>query len=264
MGVMKMRTDDFDFDLPEELIAQYPIKERDHSRMMVLDRQTGNIEHKIFSNIIYYLNPGDILVLNDTKVIPARLFGVKAETSAHVEVLLLKNTDKDCWECLVKPAKRVKIGTVISFGEGLLRAKCIGLGEEGIRYFEFIYDGVFYELLDQLGTMPLPPYIREQLREQDRYQTVYAKNIGSAAAPTAGLHFTKDLLAKLKAKGIDICYITLHVGLGTFRPVNVEDVTKHVMHSEYYSMSEEVAIKLNLAKKKNEELLLLALLVLEH
>lgn len=255
MGVMKMRTDDFDFDLPEELIAQYPIKERDHSRMMVLDRQTGNIEHKIFSNIIDYLNPGDILVLNDTKVIPARLFGVKAETSAHVEVLLLKNTDKDCWECLVKPAKRVKIGTVISFGEGLLRAKCIGLGEEGIRYFEFIYDGVFYELLDQLGTMPLPPYIREQLREQDRYQTVYAKNIGSAAAPTAGLHFTKDLLAKLKAKGIDICYITLHVGLGTFRPVNVEDVTKHVMHSEYYSMSEEVAIKLNLAKKEERRII---------
>lgn len=250
-----MRTDDFDFDLPEELIAQYPIKERDHSRMMVLDRQTGNIEHKIFSNIIDYLNPGDILVLNDTKVIPARLFGVKAETSAHVEVLLLKNTDKDCWECLVKPAKRVKIGTVISFGEGLLRAKCIGLGEEGIRYFEFIYDGVFYELLDQLGTMPLPPYIREQLREQDRYQTVYAKNIGSAAAPTAGLHFTKDLLAKLKAKGIDICYITLHVGLGTFRPVNVEDVTKHVMHSEYYSMSEEVAIKLNLAKKEERRII---------
>lgn len=255
MGVMKMRTDDFDFDLPEELIAQYPIKERDHSRMMVLDRQTGNIEHKIFSNIIDYLNPGDILVLNDTKVIPARLFGVKAETSAHVEVLLLKNTDKDCWECLVKPAKRVKIGTVISFGEGLLRAKCIGLGEEGIRYFEFIYDGVFYELLDQLGTMPLPPYIREQLREQDRYQTVYAKNIGSAAAPTAGLHFTKDLLAKLKAKGIDICYITLHVGLGTFRPVNVEDVTKHVMHFEYYSMSEEVAIKLNLAKKEGRRII---------
>lgn len=255
MGVMKMRTDDFDFDLPEELIAQYPIKERDHSRMMVLDRQTGNIEHKIFSNIIDYLNPGDILVLNDTKVIPARLFGVKAETSAHVEVLLLKNTDKDCWECLVKPAKRVKIGTVISFGEGLLRAKCIGLGEEGIRYFEFIYDGVFYELLDQLGTMPLPPYIREQLREQDRYQTVYAKNIGSAAAPTAGLHFTKDLLSKLKAKGIDICYITLHVGLGTFRPVNVEDVTKHVMHSEYYSMSEEVAIKLNLAKKEERRII---------
>lgn len=250
-----MRTDDFDFDLPEELIAQYPIKERDHSRMMVLDRQTGNIEHKIFSNIIDYLNPGDILVLNDTKVIPARLFGVKAETSAHVEVLLLKNTDKDCWECLVKPAKRVKIGTVISFGEGLLRAKCIGLGEEGIRYFEFIYDGVFYELLDQLGTMPLPPYIREQLQEQDRYQTVYAKNIGSAAAPTAGLHFTKDLLAKLKAKGIDICYITLHVGLGTFRPVNVEDVTKHVMHSEYYSMSEEVAIKLNLAKKEGRRII---------
>ena len=187
-----MKTDDFDFYLPEELIAQHPIEKRDSSRMMVLDRITGEIEHKVFSDIIDYLNSGDTLVLNDTKVIPARLFGVKEETNAHIEVLLLKNTSKDNWECLVKPAKRVHIGTIVSFGEGLLKAECISIGEEGIREFKFIYEGLFYELLDKLGTMPLPPYIREQLSEQDRYQTVYAKNIGSAAAPTAGLHFTKN------------------------------------------------------------------------
>lgn len=250
-----MKTDDFDFNLPEDLIAQHPIEKRDHSRMMVLDRKTGKIEHKIFSDIIDYLKPGDTLVLNDTKVIPARLFGVKVETSAHVEVLLLKNISKDKWETLVKPAKRVKIGTVVSFGEGILKATCVGIGEEGIREFEFSYDGLFYELLDKLGTMPLPPYIREQLSEQQRYQTVYAKNIGSAAAPTAGLHFTKELLKKLEQKGITICYITLHVGLGTFRPVNVEDVTKHTMHSEYYRMSKEVADKLNLAKKEGRRVI---------
>lgn len=246
-----MKTDDFDFELPEELIAQHPISKRDESRMMVLDRNNGNIEHKNFFDIIDYLEEGDTLVLNDTKVIPARLFGVKEETNAHVELLLLKNIENDNWECLVKPAKRVKLDTIISFGDGLLRAKCIGIGEEGIRNFTFIYDGLFYELLDKLGTMPLPPYIREQLSEQDRYQTVYAKNIGSAAAPTAGLHFTKELMKKISDKGIDICYVTLHVGLGTFRPVNVEDVTKHVMHSEYYSMDKETANKLN--KAKNEE-----------
>lgn len=250
-----MRTDDFDFELPEELIAQHPIEKRDQSRMMVLNRGTGEIEHKKFLNIIDYLHEGDVLVLNDTKVIPARLFGVKEETQAHVEVLLLKNTDKDNWECLVKPAKRVKIGTVISFGDGLLKAKCIGIGEEGIRLFIFLYDGLFYPLLDKLGTMPLPPYIREQLEEQDRYQTVYAKNVGSAAAPTAGLHFTKELMKKILEKGIEICYVTLHVGLGTFRPVNVEDVTKHVMHSEYYMMTKEVADKLNLAKKEGRRII---------
>lgn len=250
-----MRTDDFDFELPEELIAQYPIKMRDQSRMMVLDRKNGDIEHKIFSDIIDYLEKGDTLVLNDTKVIPARLFGEKEETLAHVEVLLLKNLEKDNWECLVKPAKRVKIGTVISFGSGLLKAKCIGIGEEGIRVFMFLYEGLFYELLDKLGTMPLPPYIRKQLSEQDRYQTVYAKNIGSAAAPTAGLHFTKELMKKISDKGIDICYVTLHVGLGTFRPVNVEDVTRHVMHSEYYVMSKEVANKLNKAKSEGRRII---------
>lgn len=250
-----MKTDDFDFYLPEELIAQHPILKRDSSRMMVMDRKTGELEHKNFFDIIDYLEEGDTLVLNDTKVIPARLFGVKEETSAHIEILLLKNIEKDDWECLVKPAKRVKIGTVVSFGDGMLKAKCTKIGEEGIREFTFIYEGLFYELLDKLGTMPLPPYIREQLSDQDRYQTVYAKNIGSAAAPTAGLHFTKELMQKIKDKGIDICYVTLHVGLGTFRPVNVEDVTKHTMHSEYYTMSEEVALKLNKAKSEGRRII---------
>ena len=250
-----MRTDDFDFELPEELIAQTPILKRDESRMMVVDRETGELEHKKFYDITNYLEEGDTLVLNDTKVIPARLFGEKIDTKAHVEILLLKNIEDDNWECLVKPAKRVKIGTIVSFGDGLLKAKCIGIGEEGIRTFTFIYEGLFYESLDKLGTMPLPPYIREQLSDQDRYQTVYAKNIGSAAAPTAGLHFTKELMDKIKTKGIDICYVTLHVGLGTFRPVDVEDVTKHVMHSEYYTMSKEVAKKLNKAKKEGRRII---------
>ncbi|MBQ8681993.1 MAG: tRNA preQ1(34) S-adenosylmethionine ribosyltransferase-isomerase QueA [Bacilli bacterium] len=250
-----MKTDDFDFELPEELIAQHPIENRDQSRMMVLNRKTGELEHKVFSDIIDYLKPGDTLVLNDTKVIPARLFGIKYETNAHVEILLLKNLEQDNWECLVKPAKRVKIGTILSFGDGLLKAKCTKIGEEGIRTLQFIYDGLFYELLDKLGTMPLPPYIREQLSDQDRYQTVYAKNIGSAAAPTAGLHFTKELMKKIEAKGIDICYITLHVGLGTFRPVNVEDVTKHTMHSEYYVMTSDVAKKLNQAKQEGRRII---------
>ena len=250
-----MRTDDFDFMLPEELIAQHPILKRDESRMMVLDRKTGELEHKNFFDIIDYLEEGDTLVLNDTKVIPARLFGEKLDTKAHIELLLLKNTINDNWECLVKPAKRVKVGTIISFGDGILKAKCIGIGEEGIREFTFIYEGLFYELLDKLGTMPLPPYIREKLDEKDRYQTVYAKNIGSAAAPTAGLHFTKELMEKIKNKGIDICYVTLHVGLGTFRPVNVEDVTKHVMHSEYYTMTKEVSEKLNKAKEEGRRII---------
>ena len=250
-----MKTDDFDFELPEELIAQRPILKREESKMMVLGRDDGSIEHKNFYDIVDYLEEGDTLVLNDTKVLPARLFGSKEDTNAHIELLLLKREENDTWECLVKPAKRVKIGTIISFGDGLLKAKCIGLGEEGIREFTFIYDGLFYELLDKLGTMPLPPYIREKLEDKDRYQTVYAKNIGSAAAPTAGLHFTKEILEKLKAKGVDICYITLHVGLGTFRPVSVEDVTKHTMHSEFYTMNEEVALKLNKAKKEKRRII---------
>ncbi|MEE3343820.1 MAG: tRNA preQ1(34) S-adenosylmethionine ribosyltransferase-isomerase QueA [Bacilli bacterium] len=244
-----MKTDDFDFYLPEELIAQHPTEKRDSSRLLVLDKNTGDIEHKKFSDIIDYLNEGDVLVLNDTKVMPARLFGIKSDTKAHVEILLLKKIENDTWECLVKPAKRVKVGTIIDFGEGLLKAKCVSVGEEGIRRFEFIYEGIFYEILDKLGTMPLPPYIKEKLKDKDRYQTVYAKNIGSAAAPTAGLHFTYELLDKIKNKNIDICYVTLHVGLGTFRPVNVEDVTKHKMHSEFYSMDKDTADILNKAKK---------------
>ncbi len=250
-----MKTEDFDYNLPEELIAQHPSQKRDQCKMMVVNRKNGNIEHKIFSDIIDYLKEGDTLVLNDTKVLPARLMGIKEETKAHIEVLLLKENKKDHWECLVKPAKRVKVGTIIDFGEGLLKAECTFVGEEGIRHFKFSYQGVFYEILDQLGTMPLPPYIREQLKDKDRYQTVYAKNIGSAAAPTAGLHFTKELLQKIEQKGIHICSITLHVGLGTFRPVNVEDVTKHTMHSEFYSMSKEVAEHLNQMKKEGKRII---------
>lgn len=250
-----MKTDDFDYYLPEELIAQTPLLKRDTSRLMVLDKSTGKIEHKHFYDIVDYLNKDDVLVLNDTKVMPARIIGEKEDTKAVIELLLLKNISNDTWECLVKPAKRVKVGTTISFGNGQLRAKCLEVGEEGIRLVEFIYEGIFYEVLDKLGTMPLPPYIKEKLTDKDRYQTVYAKNIGSAAAPTAGLHFTKDLLNKIKEKGVKICYITLHVGLGTFRPVNVEDVTKHKMHSEFYSMTKEVADILNNAKKTGHRII---------
>ena len=250
-----MRTDDFDFELPEELIAQTPIKNRDQSRMLVLDKKTGKIEHKHFNNILDYLNENDVLVLNDTKVMPARLYGQKEETNALIEVLLLKEKTNNTWECLVKPAKRVKIGTVVNFGDGILKAKCIEIKDEGIRVFKLIYDGILYEILDKLGEMPLPPYIHEKLEDKDRYQTVYAKNIGSAAAPTAGLHFTKGLLEKVKEKGITVLYITLHVGLGTFRPVNVEDVTKHKMHSEFYMMSKETAEILNKAKKNNQRII---------
>ena len=250
-----MKTDDFNYELPDNLIAQHPLKERDSSKLMIVNRNTGDITHEVFHNIIDYLDENDILVLNNTKVIPARLIGIKNDTNAHIEVLLLRNTENDIWECLVKPAKRVKIGTIISFGEGLLKAECIGIKEEGIRIFKFIYKGIFYEILDKLGTMPLPPYIKEKLKEKDRYQTVYAKILGSAAAPTAGLHFTKELLEKIEKKNIKICYITLHVGLGTFRPVNVEDVTKHKMHTEYYSMDENVANILNKAKKEGKNII---------
>ena len=250
-----MKTDEFDFYLPEELIAQHPIDKRDNSKLLVLDKNNGNIEHKHFTDIIDYLDEKDILVLNDTKVIPARLIGIKEETNANIEVLLLKKEKKDIWECLVKPAKRVKVGTIVSFGNGLLKAKCLTIKEEGIREFEFIYDGIFYEILDKLGTMPLPPYIKEKLKDKERYQTVYAKNIGSAAAPTAGLHFTKNLLNKIKEINITIRYVTLHDGLGTFRPVNVEDVTKHKMHTEYYSMSDSVAEILNKAKQEKRRII---------
>ena len=250
-----MKTDDFDYYLPEEQIAQVPLINREKSRLLVLNGNTGEKEDKNFFDIIKYLKKGDVLVLNDTKVLPARMIGIKKETEAVIEVLLLKNTNNDNWECLVKPAKRVSIGTVVTFGDGLLTATCTKIGEEGIREFKFTYNGIFYEILDKLGTMPLPPYIKTKLEDQSRYQTVYAKNIGSAAAPTAGLHFTNELLKEIEAKGVTICYVTLHVGLGTFRPVNVEDVTKHKMHSEFYSMSKEVADILNQAKKDNKRII---------
>lgn len=255
LGVVSVKTDDFDYELPEELIAQTPLEKRDNSKLMILDKNTGEIKHEKFYNIINYLNENDILVLNDTKVMPARIIGEKEDTKAVIELLLLKNLENDKWECLSKPAKRIKKGTIVSFGNGLLKAKCIDLGEEGIRIMEFNYNGIFYEILDKLGTMPLPPYIKEKLEDKNRYQTVYARNMGSAAAPTAGLHFTNELLEKIKEKKIQICYVTLHVGLGTFRPVNVEDVTTHKMHSEFYSMSKEVADILNQAKQNGKRII---------
>ena len=249
-----MKTSDFDYYLPEELIAQTPIKDRDKSRLLIMDRKTGDIEHKTFINIIDYLNSGDVLVLNNTKVLPARLIGHKEDTDAVIEVLMLKDLGNNIWECLSKPAKRVKIGSIIRFSDEL-SAECISIGEDGIRHFKFIYNGIFLEILDRLGEMPLPPYIHEKLMEKDRYQTVYAKELGSAAAPTAGLHFTKDLLNKIKEKGILVEEITLHVGLGTFRPVEVEDVNNHKMHSEYYSMSKGTADALNKAKKEGRRII---------
>ena len=245
-----MKLDDFDYELPEELIAQTPLADRSSSKLLVLNKNSGNIEHKHFKDIIDYLKEGDTLVLNDTKVIPARLIGEKTDTSAVIEVLLLKNIENNTWESLCKPAKRVKEGTIVSFGDGLLKAKCIEVKDEGIRIFELIYNGVLYEILDKLGTMPLPPYIHEKLEDQNRYQTVYAKNEGSAAAPTAGLHFTKELMGKIKDKGINIVYLTLHVGLGTFRPVNVENILEHHMHSEYYEISKETCDVINETKRK--------------
>ena len=249
-----MKTDDFDYELPERLIAQSPLKNRDESKLLVLNREDGSINHTKFSHILDELDSNDILVMNDTKVIPARLYGVKEDTNAHVEVLLLKEIEKDTWQCLVKPAKRIKIGTVVNFGN-ILKAECIDIKEEGIRIFKLIYEGILYEILDKLGEMPLPPYIHKKLKDKDRYQTVYAKNLGSAAAPTAGLHFTEKLIEKIKEKGVKVVFITLHVGLGTFRPVSVDDVTKHKMHSEFYSMSEDVASILNEAKKNGKRII---------
>ena len=240
-----MKVDDFDYELPEELIAQTPLEKRDESRLLVLDKESGEVEHKRFFNIIDYLNKGDTLVVNDSKVLPARLIGVKEETNAVIEILLLKNISGDNWECLVKPARRIKVGTIVSFGDGKLKAKCTGEFDEGIRHFELLYDGILLEILEELGTMPLPPYIHEKLEDQSRYQTVYAKEVGSAAAPTAGLHFTNELLDKIRDKGINIVYVTLHVGLGTFRPVSVDKVEEHKMHSEFYTMSSETAEILN-------------------
>lgn len=245
--------EDYDYYLPEELIRQTPLEKRDSSRLFVLDRNGKNMD-KHFYDIIDYLESGDTLVLNNTKVLPARLIGQKEETKAVIEVLLLKDKGNNIWECLTKPAKRVKVGTILSFGDSLLKMKCIEEGEEGIRKYELIYDGILLEILDKLGTMPLPPYIHEKLKDQSRYQTVYAKEVGSAAAPTAGLHFTEELLNKIKDKGINIAYVTLHVGLGTFRPVNVENIKEHHMHSEYYEMSEEVANLLNKTKENGKKI----------
>lgn len=250
-----MRVEEFDFDLPKELIAQTPLKNREESRLLILNRKTGEITHKHFYDIIEYLNPGDTLVLNNTKVIPARLYGVKQATNAHIEVLLLNQKANDVWEVLCRPAKRVKVGTIISFGDGILTAKCIESFDEGRRYLQFEYEGIFLEILDKLGEMPLPPYITAKLEDKDRYQTVYAKIEGSAAAPTAGLHFTKGLLERIKNKGINITYLTLHVGLGTFKPVSESDVEKHKMHSEFYSVNEETAKTLNETKKNGKRII---------
>ena len=243
-----MTTDDFDYDLPKELIAQTPLSKRDESKLLVLDKETGEVTHKKFYDIIDYLNPGDALVINDTKVIPARIIGEKEDTGAVIELLLLKDLG-DAWECLAKPQKRLKVGTIISFGNGLLKASVSEIRDEGITIVKLIYDGILMEILEKLGTMPLPPYIHEKLADQGRYQTVYAKDYGSAAAPTAGLHFTEELLKRIEEKGIKIVHVTLHVGLGTFRPVMVTDVTKHKMHTEHFIVTKEAADTLNDTRK---------------
>ena len=244
-----MDVKDFYFDLPQELIAQDPLEDRSSSRLLVLDKKTGEIEHHTFRDIVSYLKKGDCLVINDTKVIPARLFGVKEDTQAKIEVLLLKRKENDIWETLVKPGKKAKPGTVISFGDGLLKGTVVDVIEDGNRLIQFSYEGIFEEILDQLGQMPLPPYITHQLKDKNRYQTVYAKHEGSAAAPTAGLHFTKELLKEIEDMGVTIAHVTLHVGLGTFRPVKVDNVLDHHMHSEFYVVEEEEAKKVNDAKK---------------
>ncbi|MDR1781891.1 MAG: tRNA preQ1(34) S-adenosylmethionine ribosyltransferase-isomerase QueA [Bacilli bacterium] len=248
-------TDDYDYELPEELIAQTPLSKRDSSRLLVVNRKDGSIEDNMFYNLIDYLNEGDCLVLNNSKVLPARLLGIKEETNAHVEVLLLKDKGNDIWECLCKPAKRIKKDTILSFGDGLLKMQCLVEKEEGIREFKLIYQGILMEILDKLGTMPLPPYIKEKLKDQSRYQTVYAKIDGSAAAPTAGLHFTDELLNKIKDKKVKIAYVTLHVGLGTFRPVSVTNIKEHHMHTEYYELDEENAHIINETIVNNQRII---------
>ncbi len=249
-----MRVDDFNYNLPEELIAQTPLEKRSNSKLLVLDKKTGEIKHQHFYDIIDYLDNNDVLVINDTKVLPSRIYGEKEDTKAWIELLLLKEIKKDTWKTLCKPARRVKLDTIISFNNGMLKAKCIDVGEDGERTFEMIYDGIFIEILEQIGAMPLPPYIHEKLEDGSRYQTVYAKEYGSAAAPTAGLHFTEELLNKLKEKGVTICNVTLNVGLGTFRPVSVDKIEDHHMHSETYHMSEETANILNEAKKNGKRI----------
>jgi S-adenosylmethionine:tRNA ribosyltransferase-isomerase len=249
-----MKTSDFYYDLPHELIAQTPLKDRQKSRMMVLDRSKSEVEHKIFENIVDYINPGDTLVLNDTRVIPARLYGHRPNKEEKIEVLLLKQKEGDKWQTLVKPGKKCKIGEVIEFSDKL-SLEVIDILEDGQRVVEFKYDGIFNEILDELGTMPLPPYITEKLDDQDRYQTIYNKNRGSAAAPTAGLHFTKEVLKELEDKGVNLVYVTLHVGLGTFRPVKVDDVTKHDMHSEYYIITKEACDVINETKRRGNRVI---------
>ena len=244
-----MKLEEFDFYLPEELIAQTPLLKRDTSKLLTINRKENTYEHKVFSDIIDYFNPGDTLVLNNTRVMQARLYGQKKDTGAAIEVLLLKNKEHNMWECLVKPAKRIKVGSIVSFGDGIMEAECVKVLDDGFRYFEFKYEGIFQERLDELGTMPLPPYIKERLTDKERYQTVYSKEVGSSAAPTAGLHFTNELLDKIKQKGVNIVYLTLHVGLGTFRPVSVENIEDHDMHSEYYTLDEETANVINETKK---------------
>lgn len=250
-----MKTSDFYYELPEELIAQDPLEDRSSSRLLVLDKKTGETEHHVFREIVNYLDPGDCLVINDTKVIPARLIGAKEETGAKIEVLLLKRGADDVWETLVKPGRKAKPGTRISFGDGLLTGEVVDIVDEGNRLIHFEYDGIFEEILDRLGQMPLPPYITHQLKDKDRYNTVYAEHPGSAAAPTAGLHFTPELLEKIRDKGVDIAHVTLHVGLGTFRPVKVDDVENHHMHSEFYMIDETAAEKINRAKENGKSVI---------
>lgn len=249
-----MKVNDFDFLLPKELIAQSPLEKRDNSKLMVLNQQNDSLTHDSFYNIVNYFNNGDVLVLNETKVLPARLFGKRDKTGANIEILLLKELEKDVWETLVKPARKIKVDDVVLFDD-LLTATCLEVKEEGIRVFKLKYDGIFIEILDKLGSMPLPPYITERLEEKNRYQTVYANTLGSAAAPTAGLHFTNDLLTEIRNKGVEILYVTLHVGLGTFRPVSTNLVEEHHMHSEEYFISEEVSNKLNDAVSKNKKII---------
>lgn len=250
-----MKVKDFYFDLPEELIAQHPLEKRDESKLMVLDKNTGTIEHKAFKNIIEYLNEGDCLVLNDTRVMPARLYGSKEDSGGKMEFLLLRRLEKDIWETLVKPGKRAKIGSKFVFGNGDLKAEIVEVLENGNRKVKFYYEGIFEEVLDRLGEMPLPPYITEKLEDKERYQTVYSREVGSAAAPTAGLHFTEELLQKIKTKGIDIAFVTLHVGLGTFRPVKAENVEEHEMHAEYYYLNKENAEIINRAKERGKRVI---------
>ncbi|SPN76795.1 tRNA preQ1(34) S-adenosylmethionine ribosyltransferase-isomerase QueA [Brochothrix thermosphacta] len=250
-----MRVEDFNYELPEELIAQTPLLDRTSSRLLMMNRETGAYRDGVFPDMLEYLSEGDALVLNNTRVLPARLHGIKAETGGHTEVLLLKQLEGDEWETLVKPAKRIRVGTVLSFGDGRLTAVCTGELEHGGRLMTFKYEGIFYEVLEALGEMPLPPYIKEQLEDQERYQTVYAEENGSAAAPTAGLHFTNELLEAIRAKGVHIVFITLHVGLGTFRPISVEDTTNHKMHSEFYRMTEESAATLNDVRNNGKKII---------